>query len=167
MSRTYNVLFLCTGNTARSIMAEAILNHASGARFRAFSAGSHPKGVVHRLSIEQLAAAGIATDGLRSKRWDEFAGSDAPPIDIVITVCDSAASETCPVWSGAPVTAHWGVADPAEFGPDRQPEAFAFAFAALRQRIGKFLSLPIESMDPTTLRAELRRIGATADEHVA
>ena len=145
-------------------MAEALLNHDGGDRFRAFSAGSHPKGVVNRLSVQQLATAGIGTQGLRSKSWDEFAAPGAPPIDIVITVCDSAASETCPVGPGAPVTAHWGIADPADLGPDRQPEAFAIAFAALRRRISKLLSLPVEDMDAPTLRQALGEIGATADE---
>jgi arsenate reductase (thioredoxin) len=144
-------------------MAEGLLNHHAAGRFRAFSAGSHPKGVVHPLSIAQLGAAGISTEGLRSKSWEEFAAPGAPPIDIVITVCDSAASETCPVWPGAPVTAHWGIADPAEMGPDRQPEAFARAFGSLQQRIGSFLSLPVDEMDATTLGARLREIGQTAE----
>ena len=161
MSRALNVLFLCTGNTARSIMAEAILNHESAGRFRAFSAGSHPKGRVHPFSLEHLAAEGISTEALRSKSWDEFAEPDSPAMDIVITVCDSAASEVCPVWPGAPITAHWGIADPAELGHDRQPEAFAIAFASLKTRIDRLLALPIDDMSDEALAASLRAIGMT------
>lgn len=162
MNCPYNVLFLCTGNTARSIIAEALLNHEGAGRFRAFSAGSLPKGYVHRLSLEQLAANGIRTDELRSKSWDEFAAPGAPPMDIVITVCDAAASETCPVWPGAPITAHWGITDPAAFGADRQPEAFAATFAALKRRIDRLLTLPIDDLDRATLANGLREIGRTA-----
>ena len=154
-----NVLFLCTGNTARSIMAEAILNHDGAGRFRAFSAGSHPKGVVHERSIERLKAEGIRTDGLRSKSWDEFAKPGAAAIDLVVTVCGSAASEVCPVWPGAPLSVHWGIADPADFGPDRQHEAFAAAFKALRARIGAFLALPMADLGEAELKARLRDIG--------
>lgn len=163
MTGALNVLFLCTGNTARSIMAEAILNHAGAGRFRAFSAGSFPKGHVHPLTLERLASQGIPADGLRSKSWGEFAAPGAPPIDIVITVCDSAASETCPVWPGAPLTAHWGITDPAELGPDRQPEAFAAAFSALERRIDLFLALPVESLDKAALAQRLREIGRTSE----
>ena len=159
VSNIRNVLFLCTGNTARSIMAEAILNHDGAGRFRAFSAGSHPKGVVHRLSLECLTAEGIPSEGLRSKSWDEFAEPAAPEMDLVITVCDSAAAEVCPVWPGAPLSIHWGITDPAEFGSDRQPDAFKFSFDALRARIGDFLSLPIEELDNAELKARLREIG--------
>lgn len=167
MREPYNVLFLCTGNIARSIMAEAILNAEGGGRFRAFSAGSFPKGHVHRLTMERLQAEGISTEGLRSKNWDEFAAPDAPPMDVVITVCDAAASETCPMWPGAPIAAHWGVSDPAEFGPDRQREAFAFAFAALKRRIDQLLALPFGSLDPASLQQRLRNIGRTKDPETA
>ncbi|HJU77355.1 MAG TPA: arsenate reductase ArsC [Sphingomicrobium sp.] len=164
MSRTYGVLFLCTGNTARSIMAEAILNHAGSGRFRAFSAGSFPKGRVHPLTLEQLKQAGISTTGLRSKSWDEFATPDAPQLDFIFTVCDSAAGEICPVWPGKPITAHWGIADPAEAGPGRQPEAFAAAFHALKRRIDLFLALPLDSIDELGLQSQLCEIGKTADQ---
>jgi protein-tyrosine-phosphatase len=161
--KTYNVLFLCTGNTARSIMAEALLNHLGKGRFRAFSAGSFPKGEVHALSLEQLASAEITTEGLRSKSWDEFAGRGAPEIDFIFTVCDNAAGEVCPIWPGKPVTAHWGITDPADFGPERQPEAFAAAFHALKRRIELFLALPLDALDEMTLAKRLREIGSTND----
>ena len=164
MSRTYNVLFLCTGNTARSIMADAILNHEGGGRFRAFSAGSFPKGRVHPLTLEQLRQAGISTAGLRSKSWGEFATPDAPQLDFIFTVCDNAAGETCPVWPGRPITAHWGIADPADAGPERQSEAFAAAFHALKRRIDLFLALPLDSLDELGLQGQLREIGKTADQ---
>ena len=164
MSKNYNVLFLCTGNTARSIMAEALLNHLGSGRFRAFSAGSFPKGQVHPLSLKQLAAAGIHAEGLRSKSWDEFSAPGAPELDFVFTVCDNAAGEICPVWPGQPVTAHWGITDPADFGPDQQPEAFAAAFHALKRRIDLFLALPLESIDEMSLRRRLQDIGKTDAE---
>jgi protein-tyrosine-phosphatase len=167
MSKVYNVLFLCTGNTARSIMAEALLNHLGRGRFRAFSAGSFPKGQVHRLSIEQLGAAGIPTAGLRSKSWDEFAAPGAPELDFIFTVCDNAAGEICPVWPGKPVTAHWGIADPADAGPDRQPQGFAAAFVALKRRIELFLALPLDSIDEMALANRLREIGRTKDAEPA
>lgn len=163
MSKTYNILFLCTGNTARSIMAEALLNHLGGGRFRAFSAGSFPKGQVHPLSVRQLASAGIPTNGLRSKSWDEFAVPGAPELDFIFTVCDNAAGEVCPVWPGKPVTAHWGITDPADLGPDRQPEAFAAVFRALKRRIELFLALPLDAIDEMTLANRLREIGRTKD----
>ena len=163
MSGPLNLLFLCTGNTARSILAEALLNHQGADRFRAFSAGSLPKGQVHPLSLERLREAGIPTGGLRSKSWDEFAATGAPPMHIVITVCDAAASETCPVWPGAPVAAHWGISDPADFGPDRQREAFAVAFVALKRRIDRLLKLPIESLANDELRERLKEIGHIQD----
>jgi protein-tyrosine-phosphatase len=164
MSRTYNVLFLCTGNTARSIMAEAILNHEGGGRFRAFSAGSFPKGRVHPLSLERLSRAGISTAGLRSKSWDEFATSGAPQLDFIFTVCDDAAGEICPVWPGKPITAHWGIADPADAGAGRQPEAFAAAFYALKRRIDLFLAFPLNSIDELGLQERLCEIGKTGDQ---
>lgn len=138
--RTYNVLFLCTGNSARSILAEAILDHEGGGRFRAFSAGSHPKGRVHPAALALLDELGLPIEGYRSKSWDEFAAEGAPPIDLVVTVCDNAAGEVCPIWPGKPVKAHWGVPDPAEVeGPD-QRQAFRDAYDALHERIGTLLA---------------------------
>ena len=159
MSYIRNVLFLCTGNTARSIIAEAILRHDGAGRFQAFSAGSHPKGAVHPRSLERLAAEGIPTEGLRSKSWDEFGEPGAPRMDLVVTVCDSAAAEVCPVWPGAPIITHWGITDPAGFDPDHQREAFAIALQALRARIGAFLSLPTDELDDAQLKARLNAIG--------
>src|SRR5688500_12964135 len=144
MSRIYNVLFLCTGNSARSILAEAILNKDGAGRFRAFSAGSQPKGQVHPAALRLLDELGFPTDGYRSKNWDEFAAPGAPPLDFVFTVCDNAAGETCPIWPGQPMTAHWGIEDPAAIEGDRRPQAFRDAFHALQRRIGLFLSLPID-----------------------
>src|SRR5690349_3048330 len=140
----YNVLFLCTGNSARSIMAEAILNHLGRGRFKAFSAGSHPNGAVNPLSLETLENAGLPTSGFRSKSWDEFAAPGAAPIDFVITVCDNAANEACPVWPGKPATAHWGVSDPAvvEGSIDAKRAAFRGAAAVLRRRIELLINLP-------------------------
>ncbi len=158
----YNVLFLCTGNSARSIMGEAILNQLAPNRFRGFSAGSTPKGVVNPMTLEILAAAGIPTDGLRSKAWDEFAISGAPKMDFVFTVCDNAANEPCPVWPGQPVTAHWGIEDPAAVdGPEYlRRAAFEDALRFMRNRILAFVNLPISSIDRLTLTARLRGIGA-------
>lgn len=160
--RTYNVLFLCTGNTARSIMAEAILRKDGAGRFHAYSAGSRPKGAVNPLSLSTLAAFGYPTQGLRSKSWDEFSLSGAPAMDFVFTVCDSAAGEACPVWPGAPMTAHWGIEDPAAAtGSDiERQRAFNEAFRLLRQRISVFTSLPIGSLDRMALGSRLREIGA-------
>ena len=140
--KVYNVLFLCTGNSARSIMAEVMLNHLGRGRFRAFSAGSHPGGEVNPFAIETMQAAGFATDGLRSKSWDEFAAPGAPAIDYIFTVCDSAASEVCPVWPGKPIKAHWGVADPAavEGTDDEKRAAFREAAMILRRRIEQFVN---------------------------
>lgn len=158
----YNVLFLCTGNSARSILGEALVNHAGNGQFRGFSAGSTPKGQVHPLTLETLRVAGISTDGLRSKAWDEFAVPGAPVMDFVFTVCDNAAGETCPVWPGQPMTAHWGIDDPAAVeGTDfERKAAFQDAFRYLRNRINTFLALPHESIDRLTLKAKLRTIGA-------
>jgi len=141
-TETYNVLFLCTGNSARSIMAEALLRHWGQERFRAFSAGSHPKGAVHPMALETLAAAGLPTEGLRSKSWDEFAGPGAPHLDFVFTVCGNAAKEACPLWNGGPITAHWGVDDPAAVeGPvEDQRRAFVIALRELEARIKRFVS---------------------------
>ncbi|HEY9011189.1 MAG TPA: arsenate reductase ArsC [Devosia sp.] len=160
--RTYNVLFLCTGNSARSILGEALLNHLGDSRFRGFSAGSHPKGQVHPMTLEVLEAAGVATDGLRSKAWDEFAGPGAPKMDFVFTVCDQAAGEACPIWPGQPMTAHWGIEDPAAVtGPEfQQRAAFEQALGFMRNRIAAFVNLPIESIDRLTLGSKLRGIGA-------
>ena len=167
MSRIYNVLFLCTGNSARSILAEAILNKDGAGRFRAFSAGSQPKGQVHPAALRQLDELCFPTEGYRSKNWDEFAAPGAPPLDFVFTVCDNAAGETCPIWPGQPMTAHWGIEDPAAIEGDRQPQAFRDAFHALQRRIGLFLSLPIESIDELSLQTRLREIGRQADQHAA
>jgi len=157
----YNVLFLCTGNSARSIMAESILRKEGATRFNAFSAGSHPKDVVNPFALATLAAHGFPLAGLRSKSWDEFAAPDAPKLDFVFTVCDSAAGESCPYWPGRPATAHWGVEDPAAVeGSDIDKErAFNLAFCYLRNRITQFTSLRIKSLDELTLKSRLREIG--------
>ena len=159
----FNVLFLCTGNSARSILAEAILNKDGAGRFHAFSAGSQPKGVVNPFAIKVLENRGYPTEGLRSKSWEEFARADAPRMDFVFTVCDDAAGETCPVWPGQPMTAHWGIEDPATVqGTDVQKEvAFDLAFYYLERRISLFRNLPLKSLDQLTLSARLRGIGQT------
>ncbi len=167
------VLFLCTGNSARSILAEAILNKDGAGRFRAYSAGSMPKGAVNPFALKTLAHFGYPTEGLRSKPWDEFAAPGAPALDFVVTVCDNAAGETCPVWPGRPVTAHWGIEDPAAVeGTDIQKQAaFATAFRYLKNRIAMFTALPIKTLDAMALRRSLREIGtgegATAPRHSA
>ena len=159
--RVFNVLFLCTGNSARSVMAEALLNYWGRGRFVAFSAGSHPKGEVHPLAIDALARNHIPADGLRSKSWDEFATPEAPPLDFVFTVCDRAAQETCPVWPGQPITAHWGVRDPAEVeGTEQEKErAFEMTFRELDARLKIFTSLRLESLDQLSLQRQLDAIG--------
>jgi arsenate reductase (thioredoxin) len=159
--RIYNVLFLCTGNTARSILAESILRKEGRRRFRSFSAGSQPKGRVNPLAIKVLASMDHPIDNLRSKSWEEFASPDAPQMDFVFTVCDNAAQETCPVWPGQPMSAHWGIEDPAEaVGTDLEKEAaFVTAFRLLRNRITVFTSLPLASIDRLSLGARLREIG--------
>jgi len=159
--RVYNVLFLCTGNSARSILAEAILNRLGKGRFRAYSAGSHPKGKVHPMALEVLSERGYETAALRSKSWDEFAEPGAPALDFVFTVCDNAAGEACPVWPGHPATAHWGVEDPAALeGPeDKQREIFCRVYLELERRIDLFRSLPIESIDRPSLQSRLNEIG--------
>ena len=167
MSKTSNVLFLCTGNSARSIMAEAILNKDGAGRFRAFSAGSHPKGEVHPAALNLLQDLGFATDGFRSKSWDAFAAPGAPSLDFVFTVCDNAAGEVCPIWPGQPMTAHWGIEDPAAVEGEGQSRAFHTALYALQRRIGLFLSLPLESIDELSLQARLREIGRTGDQNAA
>lgn len=160
--RIYNVLFLCTGNSARSILGEAVLNHVGQNQFRAFSAGSQPKGQVHPMTLEVLRDAGLSTDGLRSKAWDEFAGPGAPKLDFVFTVCDNAAGETCPIWPGQPMTAHWGIEDPAAVeGPEFQRKAaFEDALRFMRNRIAAFVSLPHATIDRMVLGSKLRGIGA-------
>ena len=165
--KTYNVLFLCTGNSARSILAEAILSWEGHGRFHAYSAGSFPKGEVHREALKLLAELGFSTEGYRSKSWDEFAGEDAPELDFVFTVCDNAAGEVCPVWPGQPMTAHWGIEDPAAIEGERQPQAFRNAFYSLQRRIGLFLALPFESIDQLSLRTRLHEIGRTTDQNAA
>jgi arsenate reductase len=161
--RAYNVLFLCTGNSARSILAEAITNglSASKVRFRAFSAGSHPKGAVHRLALDLLRQLKIPTAGLRSKSWDVFAESDAPPMDFVITVCDQAAGEQCPFWPGQPITAHWGMPDPAAIGgtEDEKRRAFSDTANMLRRRIELLANLPLDKLDRLSLQSKVSDIG--------
>jgi arsenate reductase len=157
----YNVLFLCTGNSARSIFAESILRKDGAGRFNAFSAGSHPKGGINPFALKVLDAFGYPTEGFGSKGWDEFARPDAPELDFVFTVCDAAAGEACPIWPGHPMTAHWGIEDPAAVeGTDVEKErAFNQAFRYLRNRISVFISLPIRSLDKMALNAKLREIG--------
>jgi arsenate reductase (thioredoxin) len=159
--RVYNVLFLCTGNTARSVLAEGILNHLGKGRFRAFSAGSQPKGAVNPFALEELRRAGLPTDGFRSKSWDEFARPGAPEMDFIFTVCDNAANEVCPVWIGHPMTAHWGVEDPAavEGADEAKRAAFRKASTELRRRIELFLSLPFEKLERMALQHEVAEIG--------
>jgi arsenate reductase len=161
MSRHYNVLFLCTGNSARSILAEAILNRKGSPIFTAYSAGSHPKGAVHPVALRLLKEANFPTEGLRSKPWDEFAKPGAPSLDFVFTVCDNAAGEVCPVWPGQPMTAHWGIPDPAvaEGTPEQINQAFRDAFVHLDRRISLFLSLPLGSLDHLAIKKEIDRIG--------
>ena len=163
---TYNVLFLCTGNSARSILAEVLLNHWGRDRFRAFSAGSFPKGTVHPMALDQLRSARLPTAGLRSKSWNEFATPDAPKMDFVFTVCDQAAVEVCPIWPGQPMTAHWGVPDPAAVdGSDAaRRQAFRLAFHALEARIKLFTSLRIDALDRLSLKRRIDEIGQTAGE---
>ena len=158
-----NVLFLCTGNSARSILAEAYLNARGEGRFRAYSAGSHPNGKVNPFALNLLAKHRIDTGGLRSKSWDEFAAAGAPPLDFVFTVCDNAAGEACPLWPGQPITAHWGVADPAAVqGSDEDKRrAFLKAFTELSTRINLMLALPMEKLDRQALTGKLRDIGRT------
>ena len=167
MSKPYNVLFLCTGNSARSILGEAILNKEGAGRFRAFSAGSLPKGQVHPEALNVLGELGYPIVGLRSKSWDEFAADDAQLFDFIFTVCDNAAGEACPVWPGHPMTAHWGIPDPASVSVKRQPRAFRDAYCSLQRRIRLFLSLPFESIDQLDLKSRLREIGRRSDQNAA
>lgn len=159
--RAFNVLFLCTGNSARSILAESVLRKDGAGRFNAYSAGSHPKGAVHPAALRLLADMDYPTEGLRSKNWDEFAVAGAPVMDFVFTVCDDAAGETCPVWPGQPITAHWGIADPvAVDGADWERErAFVMALRYMKQRIAAFTALPLASLERVSLTAKLREIG--------
>jgi protein-tyrosine-phosphatase len=164
--RRFNVLFLCTGNSARSIMAEALLNFWGKGRFQAFSAGSHPKPDVHPLALDVLRRNRISLDNPRSKSWDEFATSDAPPLDFVFTVCDNAAQEVCPIWPGQPMTAHWGIQDPAavEGTDEERARAFNKAFRELDARMKIFTSLRLEMLDRMALKRELDAIGQLREE---
>ncbi|QQN74888.1 arsenate reductase ArsC [Croceicoccus sp. YJ47] len=159
MTAVYKVLFLCTGNSARSILGEAVLNRIGEGRFRAYSAGSQPKCDVHPMTIEVLKSFGYPTEDLRSKNWNEFTGPDAPEFDFIFTVCDSAAGESCPVWPGKPLTAHWGVEDPAAVEGEGQRKAFVDALGYLRRRIELFLMLPHASIDDMAMRGKLAAIG--------
>ncbi len=161
MKQHYNVLFLCTGNSARSIMAEALLNQKGAPRFRAYSAGSQPAGRINPVALKMLKDARFPTEGLRSKSWNEFAKPDAPPMDFVFTVCDNAAKEVCPVWPGQPMTAHWGVPDPATANGTQEQVARAFrdAFMMLERRISLFTNLPLTSLDKLAIKKEIDRIG--------
>jgi arsenate reductase (thioredoxin) len=166
VTTTYNVLFLCTGNSARSILAEQLLNHWGRGKFRAFSAGSYPKGQVHPIALAFLQHMELPIEGLRSKSWDEFAQPGAPSLDFIFTVCDNAAGEVCPIWPGRPVTAHWGIADPAaaQGSEAQQWQAFREAFHELENRIKVFVSLPLESLDRAKLREHLDSIGKMRPE---
>ena len=161
MRGPYNVLFLCTGNSARSIMAEAIMNHKGAPRFAAYSAGSHPKGEVHPAALRQLESARLPAGGYRSKSWDEFAQPGAPSLDFVFTVCDNAAAEVCPIWPGQPLTAHWGAPDPAavQGSADEIQRAFLSTFLMLERRITLFLCLPLGSLDSLAIKREIDKIG--------
>jgi len=161
MQRRYNVLFLCTGNSARSIMAEAILNHKGAPNFKAYSAGSLPAGFVRPEALKMIGQARLPGNGFRSKSWDEFARPGAPKLDFVFTVCDKAAKEVCPIWPGQPMTAHWGVADPAavDGSPEEIEKAFRDAFMTLDRRIGLFLSLPLASLDSLAIQRQIDEIG--------
>jgi arsenate reductase len=161
MQGHFNVLFLCTGNSARSIMAEAIMNHKGRPNFSAYSAGSHPSGAIRPEAVKQLESARLSTNSLKSKSWDEFAKPDAPKLDFVFTVCDNAAKEVCPFWPGQPMTAHWGVPDPAavQGTPEEIVKAFRDAFFMLDRRISLFLSLPLTSLDRLAIKKEIDSIG--------
>ncbi|HEY8124842.1 MAG TPA: arsenate reductase ArsC [Methylocystis sp.] len=161
--RIYNVLFLCTGNSARSIMAEALLRERGAGRFSVFSAGSHPKGEVNAYALTTLETMGLPSEGYRSKSWDEFAGPNAPRMDFVFTVCDDAAGEVCPAWPGQPMTAHWGIEDPAaaDGGDVEKQRAFATAFRYLRNRVDQFCAIPLRRLDKLALGQRLREVGAT------
>jgi protein-tyrosine-phosphatase len=165
LNQPFNVLFLCTGNSARSILAEAIMNHVGGGRFRAWSAGSHPAGKVHPHALQLLQRLGISAGEARSKSWDEFAQPGAPRMDFIFTVCGNAAGELCPVWPGQPVTAHWGVEDPAAVeGEPQKTNAFRQAFNVLEHRIRAFASLPLATLDRQRLTAHVHDIGRTTPD---
>ncbi|WP_420383155.1 arsenate reductase ArsC [Novosphingobium sp.] len=157
--KVYNVLFLCTGNSARSIIGEVLLNHYSAGSFKAYSAGSHPKGEVHPTALETLAGLGFSTEGLFSKSWNAFTGVGAPTFDFIFTVCDNAAGETCPVWIGHPMSAHWGIEDPAAVEGPGQRQAFLDAVRHLRRRIELFMELPLATLDKMALERKLKDIG--------
>jgi len=159
--KVHEVLVLCTGNSARSILAEALINHRGAGRFRAYSAGSHPTGRVNPFAVATLQRFGLPTEGLRSKSWNEFAGPGSPRLDFIFTVCDNAAGEVCPLWPGQPVTAHWGVPDPAavEGTDERKLQAFEDTFRILERRVNRFVDLPLSSMDPRDLVRAVRSIG--------
>lgn len=163
---TYNVLFLCTGNSARSILAEVLLNHVGKGRFKAYSAGSHPNGQVNPYALKYLQQQGLPTDGLRSKSWDEFAGADAPHFDFIITVCDNAAGEVCPIWPGKPTTGHWGIEDPAAVeGTDAEKlTAFSHAFTLMNRRISLLINLPDAKLQAQAINQELKQIGALREQ---
>jgi len=163
--KTYNILVLCTGNSARSIMAEALINSMGKGRFHAYSAGSHPTGTVNPYAVEQVATLGYAPEKLRSKSWDEFARSNAPRIDFIITVCDNAAGEVCPVWPGQPITAHWGFEDPAavEGDDDEKRRAFTKTFRLIMNRVRIFVSLPLDKLDKLAIKREMDEIGHLRD----
>jgi arsenate reductase len=161
MQRPYNILVLCTGNSARSIMGEALFNMLGASRFKAYSAGSHPTGRVNPFAIEQVRATGYEVENLRSKSWDEFASPSAPPMDFIVTVCDNAAGEVCPLWPGQPVTAHWGFPDPAavEGSDEVKRAAFAQTLRQIRNRVQLFVSLPLETLDRMAIETKMRAIG--------
>ena len=163
MRQPYNVLFLCTGNSARSILAEALMNRMGKGHFKAYSAGSFPKGEVHPAALRLLTDLHFDTEGFRSKSWDEFAVPGAPEMDFIFTVCDNAAGETCPIWPGHPMTAHWGIEDPAAVEGSEQKIAFHKALAFLRQRISLFMALPMRDLDEMALQNRLRAIGRDAE----
>lgn len=166
MNAPFNVLFLCTGNSARSVLAEVILNHAGNGRFKAYSAGSHPNGRVNPYALQYLAQQGLPTEGLRSKSWDEFAAPGAPEFDFIITVCDNAAGEVCPVWPGKPATGHWGIEDPAavEGSDEEKLKAFSQAFAKMNRRVSLLVNLPDEKLRSQSIRQELNAIGALREQ---
>lgn len=160
-TKPYNVLFICTGNSARSILAEGLLNHLGKGRFNAYSAGSHPKGEVNPFALAELRSLGIPTDGFRSKGWEEFAEAGAPELDLVFTVCDTAAGEVCPVWPGQPLTAHWGLPDPAavEGSDEAKAKAFHDTAITLKRRIELMMALPLASLDRLAIHKEIKDIG--------